>query len=223
MKPKDIIVIGGGASGMMAAAKAAENGASVLLIEKMERLGRKVRITGKGRCNITNMKPWDEFSSHIFPKNMFFKPAFYFFSNTHTLAFFEKIGLKTNLERGERVYPASDKAQEVVEKLQQYLEKLNVEILLNTPYIQDLIFKGEVGAIKEAMKKGKELGMQTFDQALFDHYENEKITFEDAMRNADSVTDLKLSIKLASKRGRPEEMKGSTVTKTGGGLQIMEH
>lgn len=132
MKPKDIIVIGGGASGMMAAAKAAENGASVLLIEKMERLGRKVRITGKGRCNITNMKPWDEFSSHIFPKNMFFKPAFYFFSNTHTLAFFEKIGLKTNLERGERVYPASDKAQEVVEKLQQYLEKLNVEILLNT-------------------------------------------------------------------------------------------
>lgn len=79
-----------------------------------------------------------------------------------------------------------------------------VEILLNTPYIQDLIFKGDVSTIKEAMKKGKEMGMQTFDQALFNLYENGEISFEDALRNSDSATDLKLDIKLNSKRGLPE-------------------
>lgn len=75
-----------------------------------------------------------------------------------------------------------------------------VEILLNTSYISDLIFKGEVPAIKEAMKKGREYGMQTFDQALFDLYENHLITYEDALRNADSSNDIRLEIKLKSKR-----------------------
>lgn len=98
-----------------------------------------------------------------------------------------------------------------------------VEILLNTPFIQDLIFKGEVGAIKEAMKKGKELGMQTFDQAIFDHYEVGNITYEDALRNADSVTDLKLAIKLHSKRGLPEDQKIQTSGRDGGGLKILDH
>jgi twitching motility protein PilU len=72
---------------------------------------------------------------------------------------------------------------------------------LNSPLISDLIFKGEVGTIKEIMKKSRELGMQTFDQALFDIYETGKITYEDALRNADSVNDLRLNIKLNSKRG----------------------
>jgi twitching motility protein PilU len=75
-----------------------------------------------------------------------------------------------------------------------------VEILLNTPLIGDLIFKGEVSGIKEVMKKSRELGMQTFDQALFDLYEALKIGYEDALRNADSVNDLRLNIKLNSKR-----------------------
>lgn len=97
-----------------------------------------------------------------------------------------------------------------------------VEVLLNTPYVQDLIFKGEVGTIKEAMKKGKEVGMRTFDQALFEHYELGNITYEDALRNADSVTDLKLSIKLESKRGIPDDIKPTTATKAGG-LKIVDH
>lgn len=75
-----------------------------------------------------------------------------------------------------------------------------VEILLNTSFIADLIFKGEVPAIKEAMKKGREYGMQTFDQALFDLYENNSISYEDALRNADSSNDIRLEIKLKSKR-----------------------
>lgn len=85
-----------------------------------------------------------------------------------------------------------------------------VEILLNTPLISDLIFKGEVSEIKEIMKKSRELGMQTFDQALFDLYENQLVTYEDALRNADSVNDLRLQIKLNSNRARSSDLSAGT-------------
>jgi len=85
-----------------------------------------------------------------------------------------------------------------------------VEILLNTPLISDLIFKGEVGEIKEIMKKSRELGMQTFDQALFDLYEGNYVTYEDALRNADSVNDLRLQIKLNSHRARNQDLSAGT-------------
>ncbi len=85
-----------------------------------------------------------------------------------------------------------------------------VEILLNTPLISDLIFKGEVGEIKEIMKKSRELGMQTFDQALFDLYEGNYVTYEDALRNADSVNDLRLQIKLNSQRARNTDLAAGT-------------
>ena len=81
-----------------------------------------------------------------------------------------------------------------------------VEVLLNSPLISDLIFKGEVGEIKEAMKKSRELGMQTFDQALFDLYEEGRIAYEDALRNADSVNDLRLMIKLHSKESKNKDI-----------------
>ena len=77
-----------------------------------------------------------------------------------------------------------------------------IEIMLNSPLIQDLIFKGEVHEIKEVMKRSKELGMQTFDMALFDLYEGGHIAYEDALRNADSVNDLRLKIKLESKTAK---------------------
>jgi len=85
-----------------------------------------------------------------------------------------------------------------------------VEILLNTPLISDLIFKGEVPEIKEVMKRSRELGMQTFDQSLFDLYENRLVTFEDALRNADSVNDLRLQIKLHSQRARSPDLAAGT-------------
>ena len=85
-----------------------------------------------------------------------------------------------------------------------------VEVLLNTPLISDLIFKGEVSEIKEIMKRSRELGMQTFDQALFDLFENHSVTFEDALRNADSVNDLRLQIKLHSKRARNADLSAGT-------------
>jgi twitching motility protein PilU len=85
-----------------------------------------------------------------------------------------------------------------------------VEIMLNTPLIADMIFKGEVSEIKEIMKKSRNLGMQTFDQALFDGFENNKITFEDALRNADSVNDLRLQIKLNSQRAKTVDLAAGT-------------
>jgi twitching motility protein PilU len=85
-----------------------------------------------------------------------------------------------------------------------------VEILLNTPLVADMIFKGEVGDIKELMKRSRELGMQTFDQALFDLYEGNLVTYEDALRNADSVNDLRLQIKLHSQRARTSDLAAGT-------------
>ena len=85
-----------------------------------------------------------------------------------------------------------------------------VEVLLNSPLISDMIFKGEVSEIKEVMKKSRNLGMQTFDQALFDAYEADLITYEDALRNADSLNDLRLQIKLNSQRGRSTDLAAGT-------------
>jgi len=85
-----------------------------------------------------------------------------------------------------------------------------MEIMLNSPLISDLVFKGEVHEIKEIMKKSRELGMQTFDQALFDLYEADKISYEDALRNADSVNDLRLNIKLNSKNAKDRDFSVGT-------------
>jgi twitching motility protein PilU len=85
-----------------------------------------------------------------------------------------------------------------------------IEIMLNSPLISDLIFKGDVHEIKEIMKKSRELGMQTFDQALFDLHELDKITYEDALRNADSVNDLRLSIKLRGKDAKNRDLSAGT-------------
>lgn len=131
MENRELIVIGAGAAGMLAALSAAEEGVSVLLLEKMEKAGRKVRITGKGRCNITNTKNWDEFSKHVYPKNNFFKPAFYNLTNSKTIALFEKIGLETIIERGDRVYPKTGQAKDVVDSLVNRLNVLGVEVRYN--------------------------------------------------------------------------------------------
>ena len=85
-----------------------------------------------------------------------------------------------------------------------------VEIMLNTPLVGDLIFKGEVSEIKELMKRSRELGMQTFDQSLFDLYESGAVSYEDALRNADSVNDLRLQIKLQSQRARSADLSAGT-------------
>ena len=124
----DVIVIGGGPAGLMAAGQAAESGARVLLLEKMEKPARKLRITGKGRCNVTNTKPWDEFSAHVYPNARFFKAAFYNFPNTALVDFFEQHGLSLMQERGDRIFPSSQNAWDVADTLIQWAERAGVEI-----------------------------------------------------------------------------------------------
>ena len=131
----DIIIIGGGAAGLMAAAGAAETftrsgkGGRVIVLEKMGRPGRKIMITGKGRCNFTNLKAWNEFSAHIHPKPNFLKPSFYNLTSERMMSFLEEHGLETVVERGDRVFPASHLASDVVDSLVRSAEKAGAEIL----------------------------------------------------------------------------------------------
>ncbi len=142
MIKRDLVVIGGGASGLFAAAIALERGVKVLLIEKNSRCGRKIAITGKGRCNVTNTKPWAEFSTHIHPNNKFFRSAFYAMDNLRTIEFFEKIGLPLVEERGDRVFPKSMRAQDVTDALVAYIKGKGGEILTGTP-VTEIIKEGE--------------------------------------------------------------------------------
>ncbi|MDD5282993.1 MAG: NAD(P)/FAD-dependent oxidoreductase [Bacteroidales bacterium] len=132
----DIIVIGAGPAGMMAAGTAAEQGARVMLLEKMEKPGRKLAITGKGRCNITNLKDWESFSPHVHPLKRYFKPVFYKFTSEDTVKFFNDIGLPTVLERGTRVYPASQRAFDVIDAMKAWLERLGVQIIYNSRVVE---------------------------------------------------------------------------------------
>jgi predicted Rossmann fold flavoprotein len=134
----DVIVIGAGPAGMMAAGTAAERGARVVLLEKMEKPGRKLAITGKGRCNITNLKDWEAFSPHVHPLKRYFKPAFYQFTSEDTVQFFNEIGLPTVLERGTRVYPASQRAFDVIDAMKNWMERLGVQTVYNCRVLEFL-------------------------------------------------------------------------------------
>ncbi len=131
----DIIIIGGGAAGLMAAAGAAETSASkgtdgrVIVLEKMSRPGRKIMITGKGRCNFTNVKAWNEFSRHVHPKPNFLKPSFYNMTSEKVVEFMEAHGLETVVERGDRAFPASHLSSEVVDTLVRAAERAGAEVL----------------------------------------------------------------------------------------------
>ena len=110
----NVIVIGGGAAGMMAAIASARNDNNVTLIEKTSSLGNKVKITGKGRCNITFDGDIEDFENNIINNNKFMYSSFMGFSNKDTVEYFNSLGLKTKVERGGRIFPQSDKAEDVV-------------------------------------------------------------------------------------------------------------
>ena len=124
-----VLVIGAGPAGMMAAGAAAENGADVVIVEKNQRVGRKLAITGKGRCNITNFCDNETFIAHVTANPRFLYSAINRFSCYDTVAFFEDRGLATTVERGNRVFPVSDKAQDVVDTLYEYLTELGIQIV----------------------------------------------------------------------------------------------
>lgn len=124
-----VLVIGAGPAGMMAAGAAAENGADVIIVEKNQRVGRKLAITGKGRCNITNFCDNETFIAHVTANPRFLYSAINRFSCYDTVAFFEDRGLATKVERGNRVFPVSDKALDVVDTLYEYLTELGIQIV----------------------------------------------------------------------------------------------
>ena len=124
-----VLVIGAGPAGMMAAGAAAENGADVIIVEKNQRVGRKLAITGKGRCNITNFCDNETFIAHVTANPRFLYSAINRFSCYDTVAFFEDRGLATKVERGNRVFPVSDKAMDVVDTLYEYLTELGIQIV----------------------------------------------------------------------------------------------
>ena len=128
-----VIVVGAGAAGLMAAGKAGENGHQVHLYEKNDRIGKKILITGKGRCNVTNYSDIDNFLNNIPGNPYFLYSAFYGLDSYGTIDFFNKLGLETKVERGNRVFPVSDKAADVVSALERYIRKNKVKLHLNSP------------------------------------------------------------------------------------------
>lgn len=128
---RKIIVAGGGAAGMMAAAAAAEAGAKVVLYEKNEKLGKKLFITGKGRCNLTNACDMDQLFENVVTNPRFLYSAFYGYDNRAVMDFFEKAGCPLKTERGGRVFPVSDHSSDVISALAEQLKKRNVDIKLN--------------------------------------------------------------------------------------------
>ena len=127
-----VLIIGGGAAGMMAGVFAARNGHEVHIYEKNEKLGKKLFITGKGRCNITNSCDVEELINAVKRNNKFLYSAFYSFTNDQVVDFFEELGVKTKVERGGRVFPLSDHSSDVIRALHDELKSLGVKIHLNT-------------------------------------------------------------------------------------------
>lgn len=127
-----VIIIGGGAAGMMAAVAAAENGHSTLLLEKNEKLGKKLFITGKGRCNVTNACDTESLFQNVLTNPKFLYSAFYSYDNYRLMDFFEKAGCSLKTERGERVFPVSDHSSDIIKALERQLQVLFVEVALHT-------------------------------------------------------------------------------------------
>lgn len=143
-----IIVIGGGPAGMMCAGTAASMGKQVTLIEQNEKLGKKLFITGKGRCNFTNDCETEELLDNVVTNKRFLYSAFYTFTNRDTIRFFNEWGVKEKVERGGRVFPASDRSSDVIKAMERFMLKNQVEILLNTKVAGIVHENGQVAGVK---------------------------------------------------------------------------
>ena len=144
----DVIVVGAGPAGLLAAGSAAEKGGRVLVLEKMKQPGRKLLITGKGRCNITNSASVSEFITHVYPKGRFLKKAFSQFYSQNIIRLLVKYGVEVKLERGGRYFPAGNKAADVLKALLKWLDTLNVEIRCNQKVEGLLIDDGKITGCK---------------------------------------------------------------------------
>lgn len=137
-----VLIVGGGAAGMAGAVFAAEKGSEVHVFEKNEKLGKKLFITGKGRCNFTNAADAEVFFSSVVRNPKFLYSGFYSFTNEQVIDFFEGLGVKTKIERGGRVFPASDHSSDIIQALKRKMEKLGVQIHLHTE-VEDILVKDQ--------------------------------------------------------------------------------
>ena len=152
MSDFDVIVVGAGPAGLLAAGRAAELGGKVLILEKMRQPGRKLLLTGKGRCNITNHAEIDEFIKHIFPKGRFLRTAFSHFFSEDVIELLNKYGVETVLSRGGRYFPASENSSDVLNALLKWINELNIEIRCGHR-VEKLI--AENNAIQEIQANGQ--------------------------------------------------------------------
>lgn len=152
---KKVIVIGGGAAGMMAACMAAIEGAQVTLLEKNEKTGKKIYITGKGRCNLTNACQREEFLENVITNPKFLYSAFAQLDNQAVMNFFEKAGCRLKTERGDRVFPVSDHSSDVIATLNGELKKNRVQVMLHTEVSELLLEEGSVKGV--LLSDGKKL------------------------------------------------------------------
>ncbi|MEG0228935.1 MAG: NAD(P)/FAD-dependent oxidoreductase, partial [Lachnospiraceae bacterium] len=145
---KKVLIIGGGAAGMLASIFAAKNGHEVHVYEKNGKLGKKLFITGKGRCNITNAADMDEVFSSVVTNPKFLYSSLYGFTNQNVIDFFESIGVTTKVERGERVFPASDRSGDVIQALTKEMKREGVNIHLSAPIKRILTEQGQFSGIE---------------------------------------------------------------------------
>ena len=160
MKSYHIAIVGGGAAGLMAAARCVGSGLDVVLIEKNKECGKKLLITGKGRCNITNSSPWKDFQTHIHPDKGFLKNAFHHFSNKDVVALLESAGLPCKEERGNRIFPVSDRSHDVRDTLVKYIKKGGINVVTGCKVLD--INKGDnLFTLSLSTYEGDNLDIQT--------------------------------------------------------------
>lgn len=155
MDNKKVVVVGGGAAGMIAAATAGGRGMDVTIVEKNNRLGKKILITGKGRCNITNSADMETHIGNVVHNREFLYSAFYTYDNYTVIQLFESLGLETKTERGGRVFPQSDKAVDVVNALKKHVKNNNVDILYESPVKSVTVKNGQIHGVK--LENGNEI------------------------------------------------------------------
>lgn len=154
VKEYDLIVVGGGAAGLMAAGTAASKGLKVVLLEKMEKPARKIRITGKGRCNLTNIKPEEEFLAKVQTNRDFFRSAYEAFDNRALVRFFERKGVRLETERGGRVFPKSGKAWDIADALVEWCRDGEVEMLCHATVTRLLLLGDRIRGVEYRTKRG---------------------------------------------------------------------
>lgn len=152
---KNVVVVGSGPAGMMAAISAAKFGHSVTLLEGNDRLGKKLYITGKGRCNVTNKKSIENFFDNVLTNKEFLYSAFYTFSNEDTISFIEEGGTELKVERGDRVFPLTDRSIDIIRSFENHLYKNKVKIKLNSKVVKINVVDNFIKSL--SLSNGKEI------------------------------------------------------------------